>query len=74
MIALKYMKTTVKDVINQLEKRDPNDTVFALIYTKDDVKELEHYDPKTNTIVFLGTNNSPFAATTWDRVKEFYVR
>lgn len=51
MIALKHMKTTVKDVINQLEKRDPNDTVFALIYTKDDVKELEHYDPKTNTII-----------------------
>lgn len=39
------MKQTVKDVINQLEKLNPNDTVFALIYTKDDVKEnLEHYN------------------------------
>lgn len=44
------MKTTVKDLINQLEKQDPNESVFALIYTKDDVKDLEHYDPKTKTI------------------------
>jgi GTPase Era involved in 16S rRNA processing len=39
------MKTTVKDVINQLEKLNPNDTVFSIIYTKDNVKEdLEHYN------------------------------
>lgn len=44
------MKQTVKDVINQLEKMNPNDTVFSLIYSKDDVKELEHYDPDSNTI------------------------
>jgi phage terminase large subunit-like protein len=45
------MKTTVKDLIHQLEKQNPNETVFALIYTKDDVKELEHYDPDTDEIV-----------------------
>ena len=39
------MKQTVKDVINQLEKLDPNETVFSIIYTKDNVKEdLEHYN------------------------------
>jgi hypothetical protein len=39
------MKQTVKDIINYLEKLNPNDTVFSLIYTKDDVKEnLEHYN------------------------------
>ena len=38
------MKKTVKDIIHQLEKMNPNDTVFALIYTKQDVKEFEHYD------------------------------
>ena len=41
---------------------------------RDDEAKNWVFDPKTNTIVFLGTNNSPFAATTWDRVKEFYVR
>jgi ribosomal protein S4 len=41
---------------------------------RDDESKNWVFDPKTNTIVFLGTNNSPFAATTWDRVKEFYVR
>lgn len=46
------MKTTVKDLIHQLEKQNPNETVFALIYTKDDVKELEHYDPITGQIVY----------------------
>ena len=46
------MKQTVKDVINQLEKRDPNETIFAVIYTKDDVKELEHYDSITGQIVY----------------------
>ena len=46
------MKQSVKDVINQLEKMNPNDSVFALIYTKDDVKELEHYDPITGQIVY----------------------
>lgn len=46
------MKQTVKDVIHSLEKRDPNEQVFYLLYTKDDVKELEHYDPVTNQIVY----------------------
>ena len=46
------MKTTVKDLIHQLEKMNPNETVFSLLYTKEDVKELEHYDPKTNEIVY----------------------
>jgi hypothetical protein len=39
------MKQTVKDVINQLEKLNPNETVFSIIYTKENVKEdLEHYN------------------------------
>jgi len=39
------MKQTVKDVINQLEKLNPNETVFSIIYTKDNVKEdLAHYN------------------------------
>ena len=46
------MKTTVKDVINQLEKMNPNDSIFSLIYTKEDVKEFEHYDPDTNEVVY----------------------
>ena len=46
------MKTTVKDVINQLEKMNPNDSIFALIYTKEDVKDMEHYDPVTNEVVY----------------------
>ena len=46
------MKQTVKDIINQLEKRDPNETIFSLLYTKDDVKELEHYDPATDEVVY----------------------
>ena len=50
------MKQTVKDVINQLEKLDPNETVFSIIYTKNDVKELEHYDPKTDEIVYPYTD------------------
>lgn len=45
------MRTTVKDLIHQLEKMNPNETIFSLIYTKDDVKELEHYDPDTDEIV-----------------------
>jgi hypothetical protein len=45
------MKKTVKDVINQLEKMNPNETVFALIYTKEDVKELEHYEYGSDEIV-----------------------
>lgn len=44
------MKQTVKDLIHQLEKMNPNETVFSLLYTKEDVKELEHYDPDSNTI------------------------
>jgi hypothetical protein len=51
------MKQTVKDVINQLEKRDPNEPVFYLLYTKDDVKELEHYDPVTNELVYPYNDN-----------------
>ena len=46
------MKRTVKDVINELEKRDPNEPVFGVIYTKDDVKGLEEYDPVTQEIVY----------------------
>lgn len=39
------MKQTVKDLINQLEKLDPNETIFSVIYTKQNVKEdLEHYN------------------------------
>jgi len=38
------MKKTVKDLINQLEKMNPNEPIFSILYTKDDVKELEHYD------------------------------
>ena len=33
------------------------------------------FDPKTNTIVYLGVSNTtPFTPTTWGRVKEFYIR
>ena len=46
------MRTSVKDLINQLEKLNPNDLVFALLYTKDDVKELQHYDSQTNEVVY----------------------
>jgi hypothetical protein len=46
------MRTSVKDLINQLEKLNPNDSVFALLYTKDDVKELQHYDSQTNEVVY----------------------
>ena len=46
------MIQTVKDVINQLEKLNPNDLVFSLLYTKDDVKELQHYDSITGEIVY----------------------
>lgn len=46
------MKYTVKDIINQLEKRDPNEPVFYLLYTKDDVKELEHYDHNKKEFVY----------------------
>jgi len=46
------MKQSVKDIINQLEKLNPNETIFSLIYTKNDVKELEHYDPITGQIVY----------------------
>jgi len=50
------MKQTVKDVMYQLEKMNPNDTVFSLLYTKQDVKELEHYDPVTNQVVYPYTD------------------
>lgn len=46
------MKQSVKDVINQLEKLNPNETIFSLLYTKQDVKELEHFDPITGQIVY----------------------
>lgn len=46
------MKQTVKDLIYSLQKRDPDESIFSLLYTKDDVKELEHYDPITNQIVY----------------------
>ena len=46
------MRTSVKYLINQLEKLNPNDSVFALLYTKDDVKELQHYDSQTNEVVY----------------------
>ena len=46
----------------------------AAICQHDDEAKNWVFDPKTNTIAYLGTNNSPFASTTWDRVKEFYVR
>jgi hypothetical protein len=46
------MRTSVKDLINQLEKLNPNDSVFALLYTKNDVKELQHYDSQTNEVVY----------------------
>ena len=51
------MKQTVKDVINQLEKLDPNETIFSIIYTTQNVKEdLEHYDFNSNEIVYPYTN------------------
>ncbi len=41
----------------------------------DDESKNWVFDPKTNTIVYLGTDSSsPFTSTTWNRVKEFYVR
>jgi hypothetical protein len=47
------MKQTVKDVINQLEKLDPNETIFSLIYSKENVKEdLAHYDYNRNEVVY----------------------
>ena len=46
------MRTSVKDLINQLEKLNPNYLFFALLYTKDDVKELQHYDSQTNEVVY----------------------
>jgi len=33
----------VKDLINELELLNPNDSVFSLYYTKEDVKQLEYY-------------------------------
>ena len=33
----------VKDLINELELLNPNDSVFSLYYTKEDVKRLEYY-------------------------------
>ncbi len=39
------MKQTVKDLMQQLEKMNPNETIFSLLYTKQDVK-----DPITNEV------------------------
>jgi hypothetical protein len=33
----------VKDLINELELLNPNDSVFSLYYTKEDVKQLDYY-------------------------------
>lgn len=46
------MKKTVKDLIQQLEKMNPDETIFYLVYTKQDVKELEHFDPITGQVVY----------------------
>ena len=47
------MKQTVKDVINQLEKLDPNETIFSVIYTTHNIKEdLAHYDYNRNELVY----------------------
>jgi hypothetical protein len=52
------MKQTVKDVINQLEKLDPNETIFSVIYTKQNVKEdLAHYDYNRNEVVYPYTDD-----------------
>lgn len=33
------------------------------------------FDPKTNTIIYLGAEDkSPFLSTTWERVREFYMK
>ena len=37
------MTKRVKDLISELELLNPNESIFALYYTKDDVKKLEYY-------------------------------
>lgn len=47
----------------------------AVLCHRNDESKTWVFDPKTNTIVYLGTNiHTPFTATTWERVKEFYTR
>jgi|LauGreDrversion4_2_1035121.scaffolds.fasta_scaffold428892_1 ribosomal protein S4 len=42
---------------------------------RDDEGKTWVFDPKTNNIVYLGTNIiTPFTPITWGRVKEFYIR
>jgi len=42
---------------------------------RDDESKTWVFDPKTNTIVFLGTTiSTPFTTATWERVKGFYIR
>tara|TARA_B100000902_G_C26746377_1_gene638670 strand:+ start:227 stop:538 length:312 start_codon:yes stop_codon:yes gene_type:complete len=33
----------VKDLISELELLNPNESIFALYYTKEDVKQLDYY-------------------------------
>ena len=37
------MTKRVKDLISELELLNPNESIFCLYYTKDDVKKLEYY-------------------------------
>ena len=37
------MNKRVKDLISELELLNPNESVFSLYYTKEDVKQLEYY-------------------------------
>lgn len=53
---IKLITKRVKDLINELELLDPNESIFCLYYTKDDVKQLTDYYstdcyPYTNELV-----------------------
>lgn len=37
------MNKRVKDLISELELLNPNESIFSLYYTKEDVKQLEYY-------------------------------
>ena len=41
------MNKRVKDLISELELLNPNESVFSLYYTKEDVKGLEYYQDNT---------------------------
>lgn len=41
------MNKRVKDLISELELLNPNESVFSLYYTKEDVKQLEYYQDNT---------------------------